>query len=78
MKWGLRYYMPHKITFQVNFFEGALMPDDSRTRLRNELLAGAASKPTTPADSQYFKHLRHRITPPNANQQDQAGSIKPS
>lgn len=37
------------------------MPDDSRTRLRNELLAGAASEPAKPADRQYFNHLRHRI-----------------
>ncbi|MGE8359265.1 hypothetical protein [Pseudomonas sp.] len=37
------------------------MPDDSRTRLRNELLAGAASKPAKPTDGQYFNHLRHRI-----------------
>lgn len=34
------------------------MPDDSRTRLRNELLAGAASKPAKPADSRYFANLR--------------------
>lgn len=37
------------------------MPDNSRTRLRNELLAGAASKPAKPADRQYFAHLRSRI-----------------
>lgn len=37
------------------------MPDDSRTRLRNELLAGAASKPAKPADRQYFIHLRSHI-----------------
>lgn len=37
------------------------MPDDSRTQLRNELLAGAASKPAEPADRHYFDHLRQRV-----------------
>ena len=37
------------------------MPDDSRTRLRNELLAGATSKPAEPAGRTYFEHLRQRV-----------------
>lgn len=37
------------------------MSDDSRTRLRNELLNGADSKPTKPADSKYFAHLRNQV-----------------
>lgn len=37
------------------------MPDDSPTRLRNELLAGATSKPAQVADQQYFAQLRNQI-----------------
>ncbi|WP_192980821.1 hypothetical protein [Pseudomonas sp. EggHat1] len=37
------------------------MPDDSRIQLRNELLAGAASKPAKPADKQYFNLLRQQV-----------------
>lgn len=37
------------------------MPDDKRTQLRNELLAGAASAPTKPVDPQYFARLRSQI-----------------
>jgi antitoxin ParD1/3/4 len=35
--------------------------DQERLRLRELLLAGAASKPTAPADSAYFKKLRNRV-----------------
>jgi hypothetical protein len=38
------------------------MKDDSRERLRSDLLAGAASKPAKPADLQYFVRLRQRIS----------------
>lgn len=37
------------------------MSDDSRTRLRNDLLAGATSRPAEPAERTYFEHLRQRV-----------------
>ena len=38
--------------------------DQERLHLRQLLLAGAASKPTAPADSSYFKRLRNRVRAP--------------
>ena len=35
--------------------------DQDRLRLRNLLLAGAASPPAAPADETYFKRLRNRL-----------------
>ncbi len=35
--------------------------DQDRLRLRDILLAGAASEPARPADARYFKTLRKRI-----------------
>ncbi len=35
--------------------------DKDRLQLRNLLLAGAASIPTTPADTSYFEGLRDRV-----------------
>lgn len=35
--------------------------DQDRLQLRNLLLEGGASSPTTPADTAYFKTLRDRI-----------------
>ena len=35
--------------------------DHDRLRLRNLLLAGAASPPAAPADEAYFKRLRNRL-----------------
>ena len=37
------------------------MSDDSRRRLRNELLAGALSKPAEPVSPEYFEHLRQQV-----------------
>jgi antitoxin ParD1/3/4 len=37
--------------------------DQDHTRLRELLLAGAASTPGAPADTAYFKRLRQRIRP---------------
>lgn len=37
------------------------MKSDGYTQLRDLLLSGAASKPTIPADRQYFARLRHRV-----------------
>lgn len=36
--------------------------DQDRQKLRSLLLAGAASAPTTPADSSYFDSLRARVS----------------
>jgi antitoxin ParD1/3/4 len=36
--------------------------DQDRLRLRNLLLAGAASSPTAPVDRAYFKRLRNRLS----------------
>lgn len=37
------------------------MPDDKRQQLRNELLAGAESKPAKAANQRYFASLRERV-----------------
>src|SRR6516162_10984900 len=35
--------------------------DQDRLRLRNLMIAGAASRPAAPADGTYFKKLRNRL-----------------
>ena len=37
--------------------------DQDRLKLRNLLLAGAASAPAAPADADYFQRLRDRLRP---------------
>ncbi len=37
--------------------------DQDRLKLRNLLLAGAASAPAAPADADYFQGLRERFCP---------------
>ncbi len=37
--------------------------DQAHQRLRNLLLSGAASTPTTPSDAAYFSGLRKRLRP---------------
>nr|WP_288255820.1 hypothetical protein [uncultured Pseudomonas sp.] len=37
------------------------MPNDKRQQLRNELLAGAESKPAKPANTRYFNLLRQQV-----------------
>jgi len=37
------------------------MPDEKRQQLRDELLAGADSKPAKPANQRYFASLRERV-----------------
>ncbi len=47
----------------ANACDGLFLKDQDRLKLRNLLLAGAASAHAAPADADYFQGLRERLRP---------------